>query len=348
MVKFKIIDRKPVIIKETSRYISFPYMVKINENKLLMLYREASANPNIICHGKDDGDTKYMFFENGKWGAPKLLYKHDGEYEQMGNDATILKDKTIIVHSREYKAGGLNKNYVAKYYDDKRIFTNRKQLEYEEIIEGRMALFGKVIELGNNELLLGVYGGDKTGKGEWTTSTGQKMSGSSCACLISRDNGDTWQFYSWIARCAGELNFFEPVMVKTGDKKLYCLLRTRTDFYFTASDDNGKTWGEAKQTFHGHAATGIKLSTGEILMLYRGVIGNAKIYKGKLFVYRISDDNGKNWSEEIEIDGNTAVQPGSFGMGDAVEFKDGSLKVVYYTSDADQSPWIEECTLRRV
>ena len=37
----------------------------------------------------------------------------------------------------------------------------------------------------------------------------------------------------------------------------------------------------------------------------------------------------------------------SYGMGDVIELENGNLRVVYYTSDNQQFPWIETCILQR-
>jgi hypothetical protein len=47
----------------------------------------------------------------------------------------------------------------------------------------------------------------------------------------------------------------------------------------------------------------------------------------------------------MSLDDNEALQAGSYGMGDALELDDGRVLVVFYTSDSDQAPWIQEVTL---
>jgi hypothetical protein len=123
-------------------------------------------------------------------------------------------------------------------------------------------------------------------------------------------------------------------------------------FYTTYSHDSGKTWELPQRSFRGMACAGLVLSSGEIVISYRGIRSaeeekNASGYlkKGHLYNFRISADEGKTWSDEIEIDNREAHLIGSYGMGDLVEMKNGSVKVVYYTSDKDQAPWLEECLL---
>lgn len=375
MKEYSVVNKKAVIEKDISKYFSFPQLAKISDDKILMTYRETGSNPDVLCHGKGAGDIKYMFFENGKWGKPSLLYKHEvGDYEYMACDPTVLKDGSVILHSREYF--GSHRNYVADYNSAKGVFSEKRLVACPEFAEEKLALFGKVIEVDNGDLLLGVYGVDKELEAKWKAAKKTDRPVWSAACLLSSDKGKTWKFNSWIAR-ARDSQIYEPVMVKLDGSNIYCLLRTTLGYFtYSISEDNGKTWTRPKKAFPGVAATGLRLSSGELMMLYRGnekcdgdknafyrmaktgkkvgpgvilyegkEVRDEAVYKGKLFVCRFSSDNGKTWSKELEIDDREAVQGGSFGMGDAVELKDGSIKVVYYTSDKDQAPWIEECVL---
>jgi len=375
MKEYSIANKKAVLEKDVNKYLSFPQLAKIGEDKILMIYREDGSNPDVRCHGKGIGDIKYMFFENGKWGKPALLYKHEeGAYEYMACDPTVLKDGSVLLHSREYF--GSHRNYVADFDRVKGVFSEKRFFACDEFAEEKLALFGKVIELESGDLLLGVYGVDKELDAKWKAAKRTDRPVWSAACHISSDKGKTWKFNSWITR-ARDSQIFEPVMVKLNGSSIYCLLRTNLGYFtYSISEDNGKTWAKPKKAFPGVAATGLRLSSGELMMLYRGnekcdddknafyrlaktgkkvgpgvilyegkEVRDEAVYKGKLFVCRFSTDDGKTWSKELEIDDHEAVQGGSFGMGDAVELKDGSIKVVYYTSDKDQAPWIEECVL---
>jgi len=66
---------------------------------------------------------------------------------------------------------------------------------------------------------------------------------------------------------------------------------------------------------------------------------------GRLYCARVSADGGRTWGDELEVDNGEAWQVGSYGMGDLIEHDDGAIRIVYYTSDRDQAPWLEEALL---
>jgi hypothetical protein len=343
--KFKVADKKTVVEKDLERYRSFPSMVKIKADNILMAYRDAHSQPNVVSHGFK-GDTKLTYFRNGRWSAPKILYQHEGELiEEMAGDLSILKDGTIFIASRQWNNednGKPHESYIAWSMDHGKTFTPRKVLRFAEF-QKTWAPFGKIIELDDGTLLMGAYG---TKKGDTRSSSG---------CIISKDHGENWQFLSWVAinNCIPGVEFNEIFILKLHSKKLFAILRTTNGFFYTTySHDNGKTWELPQKSFEGMACAGLVLSSGEIMISYRGIRhakdGNSQtglLKKGNLYNFRVSADEGKTWSDEVEIDNGDVYQTGSYGMGDLVEMKNGNVKVVYYTSDKDQAPWLEECLL---
>jgi hypothetical protein len=343
--KFKVAGKKTVVPKDTARYRSFPSIIKIKGNNLLMAYRDGHSLPNVKAHGIK-GDTRLIYFKNGKWSSSKLLYEHEGDrYEEMAGDLSILKDGTIFIFSRQWNDeanGKPHDSYIAKSTDHGKTFTPRKALHFDEF-QKYFTPFGKIVELEDGTLLMGAYG---TKKGDTRSSSG---------CIISKDHGETWQFASWIAlnNSVPRVEFNEVFILKLPSKNLFAIMRTENGYFYTTySHDSGKTWELPQRSFRGMACAGLVLSSGEIVISYRGIRSaeeekNASGYlkKGHLYNFRISADEGKTWSDEIEIDNREAHLIGSYGMGDLVEMKNGSVKVVYYTSDKDQAPWLEECLL---
>ncbi len=344
-LKFKVVEKKTVVGKDPDRYRSFPSMVKIKGENILMAYRDAHSQPNVVSHGFK-GDTKLTWFRNGKWSSQKILYPHEGELiEEMAGDLSILKDGTIFIASRQWNNednGKPHESYIAWSKDQGKTFTPRKVLSINEF-QRYLTPFGKIIELDDGTLLMGAYG---TKKGGTKSSSG---------CIISRDHGESWQFLSWVAvhNCIPGVEFNEVFILKLQSNKLFAILRTTNGFFYTTySHDNGKTWELPQKSFEGMACAGLVLSSGGIVISYRGIRhardGNSQtglLKKGNLYNFRISADEGRTWSEEVEIDNGETYQVGSYGMGDMVELKNGNIKVVYYTSDKDQAPWLEECLL---
>jgi hypothetical protein len=343
--KFKVADKKVVVQKNTERYRSFPSIIKIKGDHLLMAYRDAHSQPNVVSHGFK-GDTRLIHFKNGKWSQSKILYPHEGEYlEEMAGDLSILNEGTIFIASRQWNDednGKPHDAYMAKSTDHGKTFTLRKVLRFGEF-QRYLAPFGKIIELEDGTLLMGAYG---TKKGGTKSSSG---------CIISKDRGETWLFLSWIAthNAVPGVEFNEVFILKLPSKTLFAILRTNDGYFYTTySHDSGQSWEVPKRSFEGMACAGLVLSSGEIIISYRGIRhardGNnstGSLKKGNLYNFRVSADEGKTWSDEVEIDNGEIWQVGAYGMGDMAEMKNGSIKVVYYTSDKDQAPWLEECLL---
>ncbi len=341
---FHVADRRPVVPKRPGRYASFPVMTRTAPGEILLVYRDAEARPGEHCHGAN-GDMLTMRWRDGRWSEPELIYEHTEDAEEMECDLTRLADGSILLHSRQWGGSGNVSAYTAISTDGGRTLSPRKPVLVPEFADPP-SLYGKAVELQSGDLLLGAYGrrpGDE---------------GTSSAGLISRDGGQSWGFFAWVATwgTVPGCRFSEVFMLRVPDGSLYALLRTNGDFYATRSGDDGRTWTAPERAFNGMACAGLLLSTGEAVFTYRGArrettVGGrpATVLKreGRLYCCRVSADGGRAWSEELEVDGGTAYQVGSYGMGDLLEMPDGSLKVVYYTSDADQTPWIEECTLVR-
>jgi hypothetical protein len=343
-MEFLVKNKKPAIRKAPGRYRSFPTLVRLPDGELLMQYRDGRAQPGTFSHG-DQGDLCLVYTQQGKWSEPRTLYTHAGHLEEMGGDMSILKDGTIILFSRQWddKANCTHQTYAAIRPDQGNTFTDRQPVRFPEFPQSWVP-YGKVIELPDGRLLLGAYG-----KQEGDT-------GFSAGLVTSSDQGRSWEFYSWIAiqNSVPGKQFMEPFSFFIHKGILITLLRTNGQFYQTQSQDSGMTWTVPVPAFAGMAAAGIVLSDGKLLVTYRGIHSDNDLprekkialpRKGRLYCARVSDDEGRTWGAEIELDTRTAGQVGSYGMGDAIELPDNSIRVVYYTSDKDQSPWIEECLL---
>jgi len=344
MTDFEIVDRCDIVPKRTDHYASFPGMTRTASGDILLAYRDGRAMPGTRSHGIE-GDLVLMRFAGGRWSEPQVLYPHEGDVEEMGcGDLTCTADGTLILwsrrfHSREYRT--LDSCFAASR-DDGCTFSPRRPVRFEAW-PNAWTPYGKLIELDDGRWLQGGYG---RRAGEET---------SSAACLVSTDRGDMWAIQSWIAE-AGDgrgLNYYEPFVYRLPDGALYALLRTNGMFYAARSTDLGLTWTAPEPAFRGMACAGLVLSSGELLVTYRGIheahpdrnTENVTKREGRLYCFRVSSDDGRTWGHEAAIDDGTAWQIGSYGMGDVLELERGRVLVVYYTSDTDQAPWLAACTL---
>ena len=338
----RVIDRRTIVPKRIGRYRSFPGWTRTADGDVLLAYRDAQSAPGTWSHGLA-GDLVCCREHAAAWSAPEVLYRHEAGLEEMGcGDLTRLADGTILLWSRQWNAAAHRTHgvFMAASDDDGRTFAPRHAIELDVFGQG-WAPYGKVLELTDGTLLQGAYG----------RRAGESLSAS--ACLESRDRGTSWRVRAWVAtpEDGKGLNYFEPLMLARGDGAVVCLLRTNGTFYLTRSDD-ARTWTPTEPAFAGMAAAGAVLADGTLLVAYRGIhethVDRArdavKPRRGRLYNARTSADGGATWDDECELDGRTAWQVGSYGMGDILHDGD-AVRVVYYTSDEDQCPWIEEAVV---
>jgi hypothetical protein len=348
---FRVVERRDVIPKQLDRYYSFPQVVRTGPGELLMGYRDARSQPNAFAHGTD-GDFALMRYRDSRWSEPELLYRHEGNIEEMSPDSmTALSDGTILLFTRRYGGahGRTEGVYLARSTDHGKTFGPRRRINLPFFPNG-WAAYGRVIESPAGEWLMGAYG-IRGGEAGYTA-----------ACVVSRDGGEHWEWKSWIAECgcldeefARKRGFPEPFMLLLPGGRIYCLLRTNGTFYATSSQDEGASWRAPQISFDGNACAGIVLSGGEMMYSYRGTghevhvpgqrVSTVKQRKGRLYCFRVSADGGATWSEEGVLDDGEAWLVGSYGMGDLEELEPGRIFAVYYTSDRDQAPWIQQCML---
>jgi len=340
---FDVVEQNDLVPKRLDRYRSFPVMARAADGTIVVVYRDGRSQPDMFSHGAD-GDSVIIRFDGQGWSAPEVIYAHEASREEMGCEITALADGRLMLWSRQWDTERrTSTTYLAESTDDGRTFSKRRPIDMDEFPDVGWVAYGKMIERGGGVILQGAYGRERG------------CEGFSAACLVSRDGGKTWRIDAWIARPTENMprGFPEPVLFPLPDGSLYALLRTNGVFYGTRSPEGGATWGEPAPAFEGMAGAGQVLSDGRLLVSYRGIhetLGAGRPPAvaprvGRLYCFRVSDDGGVSWGSEGVIDDGTAFQVGSYGMGDSLELPEGAVKVVYYTSDQDQAPWLRECLL---
>lgn len=137
----------------------------------------------------------------------------------------------------------------------------------------------------------------------------------------SHDHGATWSREISIGKESALFLPAETDVILLEDGSLYAAMRgdQGKHMHFATSSDWGLTWSEVKDIgFIGHAPHFNRLSTGEILLAYRGSNTNL----------RVSRDEGKTWLGPYVIDIPWGAYPAT------VELKDGSVLAIYYTDGA--------------
>lgn len=148
-----------------------------------------------------------------------------------------------------------------------------------------------------------------------------------CAAF-SEDNGQSWQIRSVIPMPKGHdiRKICEIHGIETHDGTLVIQYRNEhNDLYETwqsESSDGGRTWSEPHSVCKGFPSHLQKISSGRIIMTYG--------YRMKPFGIRarISEDSGRNWSDEIILsdDGKNW----DLGYPSTVEMADGTFFTLWY------------------
>ena len=148
----------------------------------------------------------------------------------------------------------------------------------------------------------------------------------------SLDDGRTWRWLAEIPARPGDdpKAYHELHAAETGDGRILVHIRNHNkpnegETLQSESADGGKTWS----TPHSIGVWGLpsfllRLRSGKLLMTYgyrRPPFGNQA---------RLSEDNGRTWSEPLIISGDGAG--GDLGYPSTVELADGSLLTVWYES----------------
>ena len=149
----------------------------------------------------------------------------------------------------------------------------------------------------------------------------------------SKDDGQTWQWLAEIPTRSGDdarASYHELHAVEAKDGTLIAHIRNHNkanagETLQSESKDGGKTWSEPHSIgVWGLPSHLLRLRDGRLLMTYghrRAPFGNQA---------RLSDDNGKTWSEAMIISGDGPG--GDLGYPSTVELADGTLLTVWYES----------------
>jgi len=153
-------------------------------------------------------------------------------------------------------------------------------------------------------------------------------------CVRTRNGGLTWEFVSWITPEPEDFVIM-PSTVRLSRNRLLTTLRCRQgrvdwiDAWLSA--DQGKSWRFLSRPvpftggFSGNPPSLVRLRDGRLALTYG--------YRGKPYGIRarISEDEGKTWSEEIVLRGDGAAW--DLGYTRSVQRPDGRIVTVYYFAE---------------
>jgi len=359
--------KNQIVYKENNSYISFPHIVKINDNDLVMVFRHAgkfsakAALENKVTHHDSDSRIKIIFSndQGRSWSKPLIAY--ESSYGVNDPALTILNDGTLllrfvalnVVKTKEaYKlsqpifshrvehglVSSVVGNIVCKSMDNGKSWKHLCLSDPEDIKGGCSR--DPILELPDESLVMPIYHGSP-----------QR---SEIASLIrSYDKGKTWQNSS-IIMCDNKgsnsqqqgKNFSETSLLHFGDGYLLAMVRTDETFYTDGGEfvpvggigelssaismDAGLSWTYPKKTgIYGTPGSLLRLNDGRILASYG--------YRKKPFGVRccLSEDNGKTWLIEKEIIIRDDSPVWDCGYPFTIQFQNNEFLTVYYITDTD-------------
>ncbi|MDB6174004.1 MAG: ribonucleoside hydrolase RihC [Chthoniobacteraceae bacterium] len=312
----------PIVIskgEQAHSYQAFPDACRLKNGDILVAFY---AGYNHVSLATDDfplGGRLCLVRssdEGSTWTAPTVLY--DDADDNRDAHLSQLDDGTVVCTF--FSIAEKNRRRLKTLKDPKNYELPRTETGVQIILsrdngktwepQAREAIPGwicsaPVRQLPDGICVLGLYRGDE--------KTGLSIAGTA----RSTDRGRTWE--APVAIKAPEsvgLNA-ETDVIRLADGRLYAAMRSFTDdMYYAVSDDEAKSWTEAKKVgFPAHAPHLNRLSDGRIILSHR--LPKTSIH--------VSSDEAQTWQGPFMIDSCIGAYPAT------VELKDHSILIVYYT-----------------
>jgi hypothetical protein len=368
----KILEQKTLY--RDGEYVAFPNLAWIDDKTLACFFRHARDRQKewgACTH--IDPSAKAVFIiskDMGKTFDPVLHVVLDDAMSEQDPCVTVLKSGRIIVSCFRWQtvAEGSGekiwgRELFGRYGRTRKgmwdcfnigfnvsISDNRGKtwrclpvINPETYVPGS-AVRGNIAEMPDGSLLMPFYG--------------VKYAGAlaSCGLVISKDQGETWSFFSETA-CGKDKNFLEPNLFRTMSGRLVTLIRTQSDFlrpgvnfedtylnmHISVSEDGGRSFGPAEEVpsvFASSPFHALQLKSGRVFVSY-GYRKKPFGIRGKLCGLELEDLDSA--PEIIFCDG---APNGDLGYPHAVQLRDDSILLSYYISGDDGIRKIEGMLLK--
>jgi len=339
--QYKVLETR-VISHQPQYYHGWPTLARRRNGDLLVSY--SGGRQSHIC---PFGRVEWMVsHDNGvSWGWPRVLLDSDIDDRDSGvietaKGSLLVTTFTSLAYQPQLEAAAKRKAGEKGAWAPEKL--NAWQAAHNRLsAEQRQAELGQwmirstdggrtwsprytsivnsphgPIQLSDGRLLY-------AGKELWT---GEKRTG----VCESLDDGQTWRWLAEIPTRPGDsaAEYHELHAAETADKRLIIHIRNQNkanagETLQCESSDGGKTWSLPRSIgVWGLPSFLTRLRNGKLLMTYghrRPPLGNQA---------RISDDDGRTWSEPMIISSDGAKS--DLGYPSTVELEDGSLLTMWY------------------
>lgn len=302
-------------------YQAFPDAVKLQNGDILVVFYAGDGHitypndnyPNAgrICmvRSSDEGKT---------WSSPVTIF--DDKYDNRDSHISQLSDGTIVVSffsldlkSNPKSRSGIGVQFITSKDNGQ---TWSKEARLVTPVGKDWYCSAPIREMSDGTLIFPVYRQIMGTKNAWG------------GVLLSYDKGKSWTEPITIGEDAGLFLAAETDVIRLRDGSLFAALRGQEalPMHYAISQDVGKSWSPVKSIgFLAHSPHLNRLSTGEILMVYRGVEGSRTFNWDKAYTaLRISYDEGSSWQGPYKLDSSRGAYPST------VELEDGSILLAFY------------------
>jgi len=335
----RLVEAERIVAVKGGGY--FPVMVLLSDGSLGAVVRGGAAHIGIggrldWIRSDDDGRT---------WSAPSVIV--DGERDDRNPAVGQMPDGTIVVAYAECsmydaegkwdkEAGQFDLYYVLSK-DGGRTWSDKRPLDPGPFRHGRSP-YGRIIVLPDGTALMSVYGArtDEPGSADALVPGASYYVG----ILRSRDNGETWGDFSFVA---AHLN--ETSLAHVPDGWLLAFARTDADgsVWQSESRDLGYSWPGWRRVTQPkqHPADVALLQSGSLLLVY----GNRMEPFGAQCM--LSRDGGRTWERDKRTMIGWTSLHGDCGYPSAVQLADGTIVTMYYSVGTQDMPDDEQALVVR-
>lgn len=306
---------------EAGAYQAFPDACKLKNGDILAVFyggdghvtypNEQYPKAGRICmvRSKDEGKT---------WSKPVTIY--DDIYDNRDPHISQLNDGTILVSffSLHLKSNPKSRSGVGVQFiqstDNGETWSTKARLVTPHHSDWYCS--APIREMVDGRLIFPIYKQVLGSDHAW---------GGVC---ISYDRGKSWSDPISIGKEADLFLAAETDVIRLKDGRLFAALRGQksTPMHYGLSEDIGETWAPVENIgFLAHSPHLNRLSTGEILMTYRGVEDTDTFDWDKAYTaMRISYDEGKTWQGPYKMEDSRGAYPST------VELADGNILLIFY------------------
>lgn len=351
------------IYKDSSSYVAFPSVTRLENGEILVSFREASQFSADIAssggHTHLDTQTHVCLVrstDNGETWDPSTKTVVYDEGLDTGVALTALSDGVIVAalynmwqlvpRERRQEIEGP----IFRHSSDLNLIGRPLGCATRRSYDGGHT-WSDELQWAKFDAAVGSIYDSRTGVAElpdgtliWLVCDGDMMRSERVWLVHSWDRGDTWSDPRLVAADPagdrayyGTISFAEPHLLSLGDGRVIAMLRTEPSdspaegrMYQTMSRDWGMTWRPFTRTpIWGHPPHLLHLQSGAILCTYG--------HRRPPFGIRacLSHDDGETWDVQNEIilrDDGLGVD---LGYPYSIQLPDGNILTVYYIYGED-------------